>query len=333
MKMQGCSYISGFGAYLPQTVVHSDELMQQANSRKFGLPYDFMSRKIGIVERRYAIDESFIDLAYEASKCAIEDANLSPLDIDLIIYCGISGQYKEPSTAHEIQNKIGAKNAICFDSSNACLGIVTSIMTANAFIQSGAANHVLLCTAERGSDVARLALKKIQQANDKQTFKSYLGGLTVGDAGGALLVSKNDRDDTGLIRIRSASEGQYAKLCYFNDSVLHGVYGAMHMAEISAKALALHKHVVAETYDLLDWEPSDISGVYAHQFGKQPHIETSKIVRLPLAKCFTTYDLYGNLASATIPVNMHLYRPEKGKKYLLFGAASGISICHVGFIF
>ena len=333
MKMLGHSLILGIGAYLPDKIVHSDELMERANSKKFGLPIEFMSRKIGIVERRWATSESYVDLAYKASVQAINNASLSPTDIDLIIYCGISGQYKEPSTAHEIQARIGAKKAMCFDASNACLGIVTSMMTANAFIKSGAAENVLLCTAEKGSDIAQMTLQKMEQLCDKPEFRSYLGGLTIGDAGGALVLTKNERSDHGVIYMSSASEGEHAKLCYYNDSVLEGFNGQMNMAEITERTIALHRQIVEATYSSLGWAADDLTGVYAHQVGRQPHKETCKIIGQSIEKCFVTYDLYGNLASATIPVNMYLNPPKPGHKYLLFASGSGISVCHVGLVF
>ena len=69
----------------------------------------------------------------EAAKIAIRDANVSPNEIDLVVYCGHEGNWLEPGTAHVIQHSIGA-NAVCLDVSNACHGFMNGFSVVDAMI-------------------------------------------------------------------------------------------------------------------------------------------------------------------------------------------------------
>ena len=149
MKNLGYSKISGIGAYLPNQSVTSQELMHEIKSKKFGVPETFLERACGIFSRRLSTElESFSYLAVEASIKAMQDAQIAPEDIDMILFCGIDRDRPEPSTAHEIQKQIGAINAECLDVSNACIGMLNGFSVANAYIGIGAAEHILVCTGE-----------------------------------------------------------------------------------------------------------------------------------------------------------------------------------------
>lgn len=191
MEAKGFSRISGIGAYLPKKIVTSEELMLEADCRKFGVPETFLTRASGIKTRRFSeTTESFSDLAINASREAIIDASIDPLDIDMILFCGIDRDCPEPSTAHIIQNELGANNAECLDISNACLGILNGLSVANSYIGIGSAETILICTGEKPSIVTFDILRQLKKATEKKFFRKLLGALTVGDAGGAFIISK-----------------------------------------------------------------------------------------------------------------------------------------------
>lgn len=332
METQGFSKISGIGAYLPKQVVTSEELMHEAQSRKFGVPETFLSRASGIKTRRFSNDsESFADLAIYASKAAIDDAGIDPLDIDMVLFCGIDRDCPEPSTAHIVQKEIGAINADCLDISNACLGILNGLSVANSYIGVGSAENVLICTGEKPSLVTLDIIRQLKAATDKKTFRKLLGALTVGDAGGAFVITKK-MAESGCQYLSFKSEGRYADLCYYKHTP-GGIEFEMLMETISGKMVDLHEHEIKRTYDQLSWEPNSVRKLYCHQVGSGPHTKMASIAEQPLIKAPITYAEYGNLTSATFPVNMFLNRPVKGDKVLLLGAGSGLSICQIGMQF
>lgn len=332
MEAKGFSKITGIGAYLPEQVVTSEELMREAECRKFGVPETFINRALGINHRRFAdTKESFSDLAINASREAIKDAGIDPLDIDMVLFCGIDRDCPEPSTAHTIQKELGADNAVCLDVSNACLGALNGLSVANAYIGVGSAENILVCTGEKPSLITLDVIRQLKQTTDKQTFRKLMGALTVGDAGGAFIVTPKT-EGLGCEYLSFKSEGEYADLCYYKHTE-DGVEFQMLMENISNRGLDLHKTEMERTYKKLNWDCDSVKKVYCHQVGAGPHSQIMSLAAQPLSKSPAIYQDLGNLTSATFPVNMSLHRPQEGEKALLLGAGSGLSICQIGIQF
>lgn len=333
MNTKGYAKISGIGAYLPEQIVTSEELMHEAGCRKFGVPETFLTRASGIKERRFSTtEESFANLAIYASRVAISDAGVDPLDIDMILFCGIDRDCPEPSTAHTIQKELGANNAECLDISNACLGILNGLSVANAYIGIGSAETILICTGEKPSIVTLDIIRQLRLTIEKKIFRKLLGALTVGDAGGAFIVSKKNNEEEGCQYLHFKSEGQYSDLCYYKHTP-KGIEFEMLMETISREGVGLHTKEIGNTYKNLNWIPQSVNKLYCHQVGSGPHVKMASLATQPLINAPNTYEYYGNLTSATFPVNMFLNRPFKGDKVLLLGSGSGLSICQMGIQF
>ncbi|WP_018415621.1 ketoacyl-ACP synthase III [Teredinibacter turnerae] len=334
MEIIGKSKIAGIGAYLPEQRVLSDDLMHEIGSTRFGTPVDYISKRIGIIERRISEANMFpSDMAIKAAEVALKDAGITPMDVDLIIYCGIDRDWQEPATSHRVQVEIGAKKSSCFDVTNACHGFMDGLSIANAFLTNGTANNVLVCTGEKPSRVLFEAIKILRDEKNKEAFKRMLGALTVGDAGGAMVIQRsNVETGEGLRWMQSYSEGEHANLCYYRHTH-EGYDGQMLMREISLQIAKLHKKLIEKTYATLAWKPEEIDRIYCHQVGEKPHKALVSIANKSIDCAPITYPSFGNLTSATFPVNMHLNRPERGSKLLLMGTGSGLSVCQAGMVF
>lgn len=327
MESIGNSYIAGIGAYLPPTRVSSDELMAEVRCSRFGIPEDYMSRHVGISERRVADPATQpSDLATLASESALCDAGVMADEIDLIIYTSITRDCDEPSTAHFVQSRLGAMNATCMDVSNACLGFMTGLSIADAYISKGSATTVLVCAGECQSHTVDAATAILRKLSDKEQFKRMFGVLTVGDAGGAMVIRPSTLADSGWKWLKFASNGVHADLCYFKRSA-NGPEGAMQMAEISREMVRMHADHIEHTYKTIGWPPSTIAKLYCHQVGRKPYDLLRNVAQVNREQAPVTYEKFGNLTSATIPVGMYLNRPERGERLLFLGAGSGLTIC------
>ncbi len=332
MEFIGKSRIAGIGAFLPDTKIYSDDLMLESGCSRFGTPVNYISKRIGIEERRVADDDTLpSDMAIHASVDALLDAGLQTSEIDLILYCGIDRDWQEPATAHRVQVELGATNASCFDVTNACHGFMDGISIANAYISAGALRNVLVCTGEKQSRTLFTILEKLKKVQDKKEYKRLLGALTVGDAGGAMVIQRNEAND-GLQWMQSHSEGNHTSLCYYRHTE-DGVDGQMLMKEISLQIAKMHKKLIGKTYESLHWTPDDVDAMYCHQVGEKPHRALVEIAHKDIACAPVTYPKFGNLTSATIPVNMSLNRPRRGQKLLLMGTGSGLSVCQAGMVY
>ena len=332
MDFKGFSRVAGIGAFLPNSVVESKSIMDEIKCERFGVSNGYMEKVTGIKERRvseFSLEPS--DLATLASEQALIDANIEPEEIDFIIYCGIDRDWHEPATGHQIQSNIGACNAICLDAGNACNGFMSGVTIADSFIGLGRANNVLVCAGEQPSRVMLQFVDKLLKTTDKNNFKRWVGMLTAGDSGAAMILQPSD-GQSGWKNFNLASAGQHAKLCNYKYD-RGEITGQMLMEEISTKVVDMHEAMMKETYRKLSWSHLDIDRAFLHQAGKKPHLRMKKVTKLPMSSIPSTYEKLGNLTSCTIPVIMTLNRPARGDRLLVLSAGSGISICQAGMIY
>ena len=125
--------ISGIGSYVPDKVVTNDDLSKMVDTS-----HEWIVTRTGIEERRIAYqDMATSDLSTRAALNALEDANLKPEEIDLIIVATVTSDYALPSTACIVQKNIGAVKAAAFDLNAGCTGFVYAMITGANFIKAG----------------------------------------------------------------------------------------------------------------------------------------------------------------------------------------------------
>ncbi|MDC0598647.1 ketoacyl-ACP synthase III [Gammaproteobacteria bacterium] len=330
MIINGSSKIIGLGISLPNQRVSSISLMEEIESeRRFGIPHDWIDRRVGIVERRVAAEGTKTsDLAYEASINAINNAGITNDDLDMILYCGIEGDVIEPGTAHFIQNRLQT-NASCLDIRNACQGMISGLAVANAMIASGAIETALICSGELTSRVMFNFMREISSRPDEY-MRDRLGFLTVGDAGSAIVLRKAD-SDAGVQKIIFDSRGEYADFCYYK-YVNEVIEGQMLMRGITEKIASIHFGMISNTYHYLDWEPRDVDHLLCHQVGAKSLEKLCEIAEVPIHKAPAIYKDFGNITTCTIPLSLYFAKPNKGDKILLIGGGSGLSSYQGGII-
>src|SRR5437867_674949 len=123
---RGHSRLISTGVQIPEQRVTSREILQQFDAEnRFGVSLNWLEKTMGIRERRVAAPDLLpSDLAVSAAREALERADLPAASIDAIIYSGFSRDHLEPATAHIVQGKLGAHNALAFDVTNACHGFI-----------------------------------------------------------------------------------------------------------------------------------------------------------------------------------------------------------------
>ncbi|MCV5655229.1 3-oxoacyl-ACP synthase, partial [Escherichia coli] len=95
-------------------------------------------------------------------------------DIDLIIVATTSSSHTFPSSACQVQAKLGIKGCPAFDLAAACSGFVYALSVADQHIKSGMCKNVLVI----GSDT----LSKTCDPTDRSTI------ILFGDGAGAVVV-------------------------------------------------------------------------------------------------------------------------------------------------
>jgi len=139
--------IIGTGSYVPEKVLTNHDLEEIVDTTD-----EWIHSRTGMRERHIAAaDQATSDLGTEAAKAALADAGISAEEVDLLVVATLSPDMFFPSTACFVQEKIGAKNAFCYDLGAACSGFLFALDNARNQIASGAVKTALVVGAEKMS--------------------------------------------------------------------------------------------------------------------------------------------------------------------------------------
>jgi 3-oxoacyl-[acyl-carrier-protein] synthase-3 len=185
--------IAGSGFYVPKKVLTNFDLEKMVDTTD-----EWIRTRTGVRERRIANDnEATSDLAVEAARKALEDARISPQEIDLIIVATLSPDYPFPSTACLVQDKLGIKDARAFDVEAACSAFIYALSVAEAFIKTGACKTALVI----GSEV----FSRIVDWEDRNSC------ILMGDGAGAVVL-KETENGKGILSTHLGADGSGAAL-------------------------------------------------------------------------------------------------------------------------
>ncbi|HWJ03935.1 MAG TPA: beta-ketoacyl-ACP synthase III [Verrucomicrobiae bacterium] len=286
--------ISGVGSFLPEKVITNADLERIVETSD-----EWIVSRTGIKERRQSGDETSVsDLCLEAAKRALEDANLAPEDIDLIIVATVTPDYAFPSTACLVQAKLGAKRAAAFDLEAGCSGFLYGLATGSQFISSGMYKHVLVIGAE--------TLTKLLDFTDRATCVLF------GDGAGAAVLSPAETGE-GLLSFVLGSQGDLDLNLYVpGGGSKHPVseqtlkdrqhYIKMSGNEVFKFAVRIMGEAAAQAVEKAGLTTSDIDVLVPHQANLRIIDSAVKRLGIDPNKVVVNLDRYGNMSAASIPV-------------------------------
>ena len=298
-SVQKTTKVISVGTYLPDEVVKSDDIMSEVHSdEKYGIPVELLSRFMGIKERRMSKpDAKPSDLAIPAAQQAIDNADINPDDIGLVIFCGIERDQPEPATAHTIQNKLGLQAHYAFDISNACIGFVDGIQIANKFINSGAVKNALVVTGEISTHVTRSVIDELKAGATRERARNAIGSFSVGDGGGAVILGEADPFSfEGFQPFFNTIDSRHIDKCIYKKSG-NRISGQMKMKELLDQIIFMHQQSIKDTLKNLTWNKFD--WVISHQTGLKNFLAFADLDGIQEEKMINTYTNLGNLTTAT----------------------------------
>ena len=159
---------------------------------------EWIHSRTGMRERHIASPEQAAsDLGAEAAKKALADAGIAADEIDLVIVATLSPDMFFPSTACFVQDKIGAKNAFCYDLGAACSGFLYALENARCQIACGAIETALVIGTEK--------MSTFLDWDDRTTC------ILFGDGAGAAVLRAGG-EGRGLMGAVMGSDGSLAEL-------------------------------------------------------------------------------------------------------------------------
>ena len=140
------AYIKAIEYYLPETVVTNSDIAKTFPE----WTEESIFNKIGVKQRHIASeDETSLDMAIKAAKKLFSKEESLRDNVDFVLFCTQSSDYKLPTSACIIQSKLCLKNSCgTLDFNLGCSGYVYGLSLAKGLVCSGIANNVLLLTGE-----------------------------------------------------------------------------------------------------------------------------------------------------------------------------------------
>lgn len=310
--------IIGMGKALPKKVLTNFDLEKMVETND-----EWIRTRTGISERRIIDEKSATsDLASKAALDALKNAGVSPEEIDLIIVATITPDYKLPSVASIVQSEIGAKNAATFDLNAGCSGWVYSVAAANAFIQSGFYEKILVIGAE--------TLSTITNWKDRGTC------ILFGDGAGASVVSKID--ETGFYGFDLGTDGQveplYAPGSGSKKLTAEPIPGCSNKIFMVGKdvfkfAVKVQSKSILKLTEKFNMDINEIDLFVPHQANYRIIESACERLNIPQSKFMINLDKYGNTSAASIPLALceavEQNRVKKGDTVCVCGFGAGLT--------
>src|SRR5205809_1198561 len=288
--------IIGTGSYVPKKVLTNEDL-----SRIVDTSDEWITTRTGIKERRIAAkDEQTSDMAAKAAMKAIEQAGISPADIDLIMVATATPDMLFPATACFVQKKIGANKAACLDISAACAGFLFGIEIAQQFITSHTHETVLVIGAEK--------LTSITNWTDRNTCVLF------GDGAGAAVL-RHRGSEHGVISTHIGSDGEFTDILFMpgggSRCPITRENADRHLPTIPMTGKEVYKQAVtamlkAARTVLADTglTADDIACVIPHQANLRIIEAIADRLKIPLERFYVNLDKYGNRSAACVTIAM-----------------------------
>ena len=288
------AHVTGWGRYAPAQVLTNADLERMVDTSD-----EWIVSRTGIRERRVAAaHETTASMGAVAALRAIRTAGIDPEEIDLILLGTLTPDYWMPSTAALVKEAIGNTRAAAMDVSAACSGFVYGFATAQAYIQSGLARHVLVIGSE--------TLTRFLDYTDRNTC------ILFGDGAGAVVLSASDEPGGGLgVEMTTEPQGAYmiwlpaggAKAPPSAGTISRGEhYVRMEGKETYRFATRTLATTALESIRRSGLEPDDIDLFIPHQANIRIIEAVAKGLDLPMERMFVNLDRYGNTSAASVPM-------------------------------
>ncbi|MFC1566050.1 3-oxoacyl-ACP synthase III family protein [Candidatus Neomarinimicrobiota bacterium] len=292
------SKIAGIGYYVPDNVVTNKDLEKLMDTTD-----EWIVTRTGIHERRWVNERiGTSDLAVKASEKAIKMANLTPKDIDLVIFATLSSDYTFPGSAVQIQDKMGMDTIGAFDIKAACSAFVYGLSIGDQYIKTGQADNVLVIGAE------------IQSTGVDISNKGRDMAVLFGDGAGAAVLQPSD-GNSEVLSTHIHSQGKYLKELWGEIPTSIGMprlshemldagrqFPQMNGREVFRHAVTRFPEVIKEALDKNNLTNDDVSMFIPHQANLRITQSVAKRLGVGMDRMYSNIERYGNTTGASIPI-------------------------------
>ncbi len=278
--------IIGTGHYVPEHVVTNDDLAKMVDTND-----EWIVQRVGISERRVSVCETTSEMGYKAASAALENAGVSPSEIDLIIACTISTENISPSLSCSIQEKLGI-GCVCYDINAACSSFLFALEAAAGHFARKRCKKALVVGAER--------LSGLVDWTDRSTCVIF------GDGAGAAVLEEGDGYIDSLFNVKGGSDVIKIPAYGANSPFFKGEVEkpAIHMEGQETFKFAVNA-ICKDIKAILDKNNltvDDIAYIVPHQANLRIIDFAARKLGIPRERFAVNIHKYGNTSGASVPM-------------------------------
>jgi 3-oxoacyl-[acyl-carrier-protein] synthase-3 len=302
-----------------------------------------LERLTGIRERRICSKgEDSLTLAIDAARDCLARSHYTGADLQVVIDASITRHVGDAIYRHEpplslaVKEAIGAQDALHFDISNACAGMLTGVFLLHDLVRRGAIERGMVVSGEHITGLATNAARSIRSILSPQ-----LASLTLGDAGAAVIVERAPDGHRGIELAGFTTLAEHSRLCLGLPATHQpGAKMFTRAREIHDVAMAEGPILIEQILDRLGIGLDDVDWFIPHQTSVRALRSGERILEQKVGgrpkHLVITVDEYGNTASTTLFLALHRCldegRLQVGDRVLLLSVASGLEVGIVMFV-
>jgi len=316
---------------------------------KIGATYSALRLEPGQVEALTGIRErrlwppgaSMADCGARAARKALELAGLAGRDLGAVVYAGVCRDNLEPATACAVAEAIGAGGeAIVFDVSNACLGVLNGMVEVANRIELGQMQAGIVVAAESSRAIVESSVARMNADPSMERFRLGLATLTGGSGAVAVVLTHIEASfaERRLVAGAALSAPQFHRICRWGP--VSGLLGETpNVMDTDASAVLEHGVTLGRaTWDRLltstGWRAADVDRVICHQVGAAHRTEVLAALGVDPARDYSSFETLGNIGTVSVPITAALAQEagflRKGDRVALLGIGSGLNCLMLG---
>ena len=321
MSQKITAAIKGIHGYVPDFVLSNEILSKMVDTND-----EWIRERTGIEERRILKGEGLgtSDLAVPAVKALLEKTGTRPEEIDLLICCTVTADFRFPDTGTLICYKAGLVNAFGYDLAAACSGFLFGLHTGAQFVESGNYKKVIVVGADK--------MSSILDYSDRNTC------ILFGDGAGAVLLEPTEDQEIGLGKAYLRCDGSGGEELNMlgggsvHPSTVETVQKGYHNIRQNGRVVFKHavrgmSSAVNEVLKSSGRKPEDINWVVPHQANIRIIESVAHALDFPMERVMVTIQRYGNTTAATIPLCLRDYEQQlkRGDELILTAFGGGFT--------
>jgi acyl-CoA:acyl-CoA alkyltransferase len=296
----------------------------------------------GITERRvWPNGVSMASCGAAAARKALAQAGLKGADVGAVIYAGVCRDNLEPATACAVAEAIGAGgDALVFDISNACLGVLNGIVEVANRIELGQMKAGIVVAAESSRAIVEASLSRMLADPTMDRYRLGLATLTGGSGAVAVVLTHLESSFTErrLIAAAALAAPEHHRICRWGPE--RGLLGeTLNVMDTDASrvlehGVALGRRTWEQLLAATGWRGSDVDRVICHQVGASHRDEVLGAIDVPKERDYSTFETLGNIGTVSVPITAALADEagflRSGHRVGLLGIGSGLNCLMLG---